>query len=67
MILVKCTSLFITVRQLKLEIHSPEWAKGVERAFIPIPEKTASVPLDVVQLAEDVEHSRPHGIFGWLG
>jgi endonuclease YncB( thermonuclease family) len=49
--------LFITVLQRKIEIRRPDWAKGLGKAYLPISEKIASVPLDVVKVAEDTDRS----------
>ena len=64
-ILDKCTPLFITVRQPMREIRPPDWAIPLGQSYMPIPEKIASVPLDVVKVAEDIERSRPMVFFDY--
>lgn len=64
-LLDKCTPHYITLRRPELVIELPEWARGHSgpRSFPKIPQKIASLPLQHIAIAEDVEHNRPLVMF----
>ena len=65
-VLDKCTPHYVVLRSPEVVIEFPEWAVPkdvpIPRQRV-IPAKTASVPLQHVAIAEDVEHDRPLLVF----
>ena len=69
-ILEKCTQHYVTLRREPREIKFPKW---LETLPFPVPEappgnipgKKASVPLQHVSIAEDVENDRPLLMFDY--